>query len=46
MGIKVQSLSLSMINTVLLLMSINNLHANPINLTVEMWSLDFLCVIL
>ncbi|ENB4479225.1 TPA: hypothetical protein ACP7RC_000966 [Escherichia coli] len=36
MGIKVQRLSLWMINTVLLLLLINNHHANTIKLIFEM----------
>ncbi|HCN9102751.1 TPA: hypothetical protein N6670_001322 [Escherichia coli] len=36
MGIKVQRLSLWMINTVLLLLAINNHHANTIKLIFEM----------
>ncbi|EEQ1781337.1 MULTISPECIES: protein YmgL [Escherichia] len=41
MEIKVQRLSLWMINTVFLLPPINNHQTNTINLIFEMWSLDF-----
>ncbi|MHC0555843.1 protein YmgL [Escherichia coli] len=41
MEIKVQRLSLWMINTVFLLSPINNHQTNTINLIFEMWSLDF-----